>query len=132
MPKIRPYEPKPERKLSPMLDPGEKEYCLNLGQSMNSKKVTSALGYLDLKQICYCLAQALNKHIQFSKGEIFLDDLKQRTKMEAENSQVGNDIEFSYNLKADMKIDVEATKKKLADKEKMKLENQKKFEELQK
>ena len=90
---------------------------------MNSKKVTSALGYLDLKQICYCLAQALNKHIQFSKGEIFLDDLKQRTKMEAENSQVGNDIEFSYNLKADMKIDVEATKKKLADKEKMKLEN---------
>jgi hypothetical protein len=40
--------------------------------------------------------------------------------MEAENSQVGNDIEFSYNLKAGMKIDVEATKKKLADKEKMK------------
>jgi hypothetical protein len=27
--------------------------------------------------------------------------------MEAENSQVGNDIEFSYHLKADMKIDVE-------------------------
>lgn len=52
--------------------------------------------------------------------------------MEAENSQVGNDIEFSYNLKAGMKIDVEATKKKLADKEKMKQENQKKFEELQK
>ena len=43
--------------------------------------------------------------------------------MEAENSQVGNDIEFSYNLKADMKIDVEATRKKLADREKLKVEN---------
>ena len=49
MPEIRPYKPKPERKLSPMLDPGEKQYALNLGQSMDSKKVTSALGYLDLK-----------------------------------------------------------------------------------
>lgn len=56
MPKIRPYEQKNEKKLSPLLDPGEKAYALNLGQSMNSKKVTSALGYLDLKQICYCLA----------------------------------------------------------------------------
>jgi len=36
---------------------------------------------------------------------------------------VGNDIEFSYNLKADMKIDVEATRKKLADREKLKVEN---------
>ena len=40
--------------------------------------------------------------------------------MEAENSQVGNDLEFSYHLKADMKIDVEATRKKLADRELMK------------
>ena len=68
----------------------------------------------------------------FSRGELFLSDLKQRTKLEAENSQVGNDIEFSYNLKSDMKIDVEATRKKLAEREKKKVENQKKVEELQK
>ena len=52
--------------MSPMLDPAEKHHAMNLGQSMDSKKVTSALGYLDLKQICYCLAQALDKHIKFS------------------------------------------------------------------
>lgn len=57
-----------EKKMSPLLDAGEKEAMWNLGQSMDSKKVTSALGYLDLKQICYCLAQALAKHIQFSRG----------------------------------------------------------------
>ena len=32
--------------------------------------------------------------------------------MEADSSQVGNDIEFSYNLKTDLKIDIVAAKKK--------------------
>lgn len=68
---------KQERKLSPLLTADEKNLAWNLGQSMDSKKVTSALGYLDLKQICYCLAKALNKHIEFSRGFYFLDDLKQ-------------------------------------------------------
>ena len=60
------FNPAVEKKMSPMLDPAEKHHAMNLGQSMDSKKVTSALGYLDLKQICYCLAQALDKHIKFS------------------------------------------------------------------
>lgn len=51
-----------------MLDQKEKAQALNLGQSLDSKKVSSALGYLDLKQICFCLAKAINKHIEFSKG----------------------------------------------------------------
>ena len=63
------------RPLSPLLDIKEKNSAWNAGQSCDSKKVTSALGYLDLKQICYCLAQALNKHIEFSKGYYFLDEL---------------------------------------------------------
>ena len=41
--------PKPQRKLSPLLDNNEKDRAWNLGQSLDSKKVTSALGYLDLK-----------------------------------------------------------------------------------
>ena len=64
------------RPMSPLLAPREKEVAWNLGQSLDSKKVTSALGYLDLKQICYCLAQALSKHIEFSRGQFFLSDLK--------------------------------------------------------
>ncbi len=49
-------EEKPKRKLSPLIDKNERDKLWNLGQSLDSKKVTSALGYLDLKQICYCLA----------------------------------------------------------------------------
>jgi hypothetical protein len=37
----------------------------NTGYSLNSKKVTETLGFLDMKQICYCLAGALIKHIEF-------------------------------------------------------------------
>jgi hypothetical protein len=58
------------------LEVNEKNGAWNLGQSLDSKKVTSALGYLDLKQICFCLARALNRHIEFSRGYLFLDDLK--------------------------------------------------------
>jgi hypothetical protein len=38
-----------KKKLSPLLDKAEKEAMWNIGQSLDSKKVTSALGYLDLK-----------------------------------------------------------------------------------
>ena len=102
----------------------------NLGQSLDSKKVTSALGYLDLKQICYCLAQALNKHIEFSKANFFLSDLK--TEAQQKNENVGDQVEFSYNLGSGMKIDVAAAKEKQAEKEKKKQERQKEFEELKK
>ena len=44
------------------------------------------------------------KHIAFSKGQFFLDDLKRM-----EENQV-DDLAFSYNLGKDMKIDVEAAK----------------------
>ena len=109
-------KPEPEKKLSPLLEKGEKEAVWNLGQSLDSKKVTSALGYLDLKQICYCLAQALNKHIKFSRGQYFLDDLKRVAKQE-KNEIVGDQVEFSYNLGNDLKIDIEAAKQKQKDKE---------------
>jgi len=51
------------KKWDPLIDKEDRDKAWNLGHSLDSKKVTSALGYLDLKQICYCLAQALNKHI---------------------------------------------------------------------
>ena len=39
----------PEKKLSPMLSKEEQQMAKNLGQSLDSKKISSALGYLDLK-----------------------------------------------------------------------------------
>ena len=75
------------------------------------------MGYLDLKQICFCLAQALNKHIQFSKGHLFLNDLKNK-------KAAPEEVEFSYNLGKNMQIDVQRIK------EQKKQQNQKQFEEL--
>ena len=65
----------PRRPLSPLLDKAERDQAWKQGQSLDSKQVTSALGYLDLKQICDCLAHALLKHIEFARGYWHLDDL---------------------------------------------------------
>jgi hypothetical protein len=35
--------------MSPLLDKSEKEEAWNLGQSLDSKKINSSLGYIDLK-----------------------------------------------------------------------------------
>ena len=47
---------KKEKKFEPLIEKDERDAAWNAGHSLDSKKVTSALGYLDLKQICYCLA----------------------------------------------------------------------------
>jgi len=78
-----------------LIDKDERNKVWNLGQSLDSKKVTSALGYLDLKQICYCLAHTLMKHIEFSRGHYFLEDL-QRSQDQSQPS--GKQLEFTYNL----------------------------------
>lgn len=87
-----------------------------MGQSLDSKKVTSALGYLDLKQICFCLARALGRHIEFSQGCFFLDDLK-TMKQSDEQAQIDK-LEFSYNLGDQLKIDLDEAKKKQREKAK--------------
>ena len=74
--KVNKQEPAKEKKWDPLIEKDERDMAFNAGHSLDSKKVTSALGYLDLKQICYCLAQALNKHIEFSQGFFFLGDLQ--------------------------------------------------------
>lgn len=118
-PKVAPAK---ERKLSPLLAASEKQAAWELGQSLDSKKVTSALGYLDLKQICYCLARALARHIEFSRGHFFLDDLKV---MRKQNETKVENLDFSYNLGKDLKIDIEEAKKKQKEKKKKEDESKK-------
>ena len=79
--KIDDKESSKEKKFEPLIEKEERDKAWNLGHSLDSKKVTSALGYLDLKQICYCLAQALMKHIEFSQGHFFLGDLRENVKL---------------------------------------------------
>ena len=117
-----------------LIEKADRDKAWNLGHSLDSKKVTSALGYLDLKQICYCLAQALNKHIQFSQGQFFLGDLQDMVKQKKieEPSEVhanmkGEELEFTYNLGDKFRIDIEGAKKR---KEEREQESKKNFEEL--
>lgn len=127
------------KKWDPLIDKEDRDKAWNLGHSLDSKKVTSALGYLDLKQICYCLAQALNKHIQFSQGHFFLNDLQEYVKQKKlEESQAnfnnmkGEELEFTYNLGDNFKIDIEGAKKRKVEREEREQESKKNFEELKK
>jgi hypothetical protein len=50
---------------SSLLDPEERKEAWDRGHSVDAKKMTEALGFIDMKQICYCLASALMRHIEF-------------------------------------------------------------------
>jgi hypothetical protein len=93
---------------SPMLDKTTKEKLLNLGQSLDSKKMHDAIAYIDLRQLCKGFSKAIMRHIDFSKGLYFTDDLKKLNElMEAEGFEASAKLDFSYNLDANMKINVD-------------------------
>lgn len=116
--------------MSPLIDKDERDRLWNCGQSLDSKQVTSALGYLDLKQICYCLANALMKHIEFSQGFYFIDDLQEHLRTTAGGDSDRNpSFDFTYNIQDELKIDIEKAKKRKQEKEE---ESKKEFEALKK
>ena len=54
-------------------------------------------GFINLRFMCHCLARAIKRHLEFSKGEHwFLQDLQQE--------QDDIDLEFSYQLPPDLKL----------------------------
>lgn len=105
-----PEQPKPS---SPMLDERTKHKLINLGSSLDSKKMSDAIGYLDLRQLCKSFGKAIMRHIDFSKGLYFVDDLKKLNDlMEAEGFDVSGKLDFSYNLDANMQISLNRMNKK--------------------
>jgi hypothetical protein len=64
------------KKSSPVLDKETREKLINFGHSLDSKQLADALGYIDLRYLLRLFAKAINKHIEFSKGYLFMDDLK--------------------------------------------------------
>ena len=54
-------------------------------------------GFVNLRFMCHCLARAIKRHLEFSKGvHWFLQDLQQ------ESDDI--DLEFSYQLPPDLKL----------------------------
>ena len=56
-------------KWTPLLDKGEKLEARDYGYSFGSKKVSMGPGFVNLRFICHCLARAIKRHLEFSKGE---------------------------------------------------------------
>jgi len=70
--------------------------------------MSDAIAYIDLRQLCKSFAKAIMRHIQFSKGLYFIEDLKKLNElMEAEGFETSGKLDFSYNLEANMKISLE-------------------------
>lgn len=65
-----------DKRSSPVLDKESREKLINFGHSLDSKQLADALGYIDLRYLLRWFAKAVNKHIEFSKGYLFMDDLK--------------------------------------------------------
>lgn len=82
---------------SPLLASEEKNDALLYGYSFGSKKVAMGPGFINLRFMCHCLARAIKRHLDFSKGKHwFLQDLQ------AEADDI--DLEFSYQLPPDLKL----------------------------
>ena len=65
---------------SPMLDKTTKEKLKMLGQSLDSKHINQAIGNIDIRRLLKWFSKAIWKHIEFSEGFLFLEDLKFITK----------------------------------------------------
>jgi len=69
--------------------------------SYDSATLDSAIGMLDLKLLCRCLAYAIHKHIVFSQGHTLLSDLNNAPTPAAKEPQ-----NFAYNLNDMLKINI--------------------------
>ena len=88
---------------SPLLLKNEKEEAAEYGYSLDSKKVDETIGIIDIENICKWLAHAVLKHIDFSKGEVLIDDLV------AEDEDIP---QFSYDFDYNLRIDLEELQRK--------------------
>ena len=84
--------------------------AFDYGMSLDSKKVQQTIESVDLENMCKCLAYSLMKHIDFSRGELLVDDLV---------SEEEDIPQFSYKLGKELKIDLDeiADKKEIEQEE---------------
>lgn len=100
VPKVveKPLYEKKVPKSSPLISKEEKDYAMDFGLSFDSKKVNETIENVDMEVTCRCFAHAIKKHIDFSRGELLIDDLV------AEDQDIP---QFSYKLGEELKIDLE-------------------------
>lgn len=92
----------PSSNHSAIIDSAEKKKAVNYGYSLDKRIDRCVPIYDDLQMTSYGLAQAVLRHIKFSRGMLFIDDLaqKMRRKESIENTlkksnNISNKIELS-------------------------------------
>jgi hypothetical protein len=62
---------------SPLINKDERVEAKDYGYSFGSKKVNMGPAFVDLRVMNQCLARAIMKHLDFSRGNyLFLEDLQ--------------------------------------------------------
>ena len=56
-------------KWTPLLEKSEKATAIDYGYSFGSKKVAMGPGFMNLRFMCHCLARAIKRHLEFSRGD---------------------------------------------------------------
>lgn len=91
-----------ERKWSPLITKDEVKEAKDFGQSLGSKKVAQGPGYVNLRFMCYCLAKAIKKHLDFNPTNAhFLHDITTIV-------DNGPELGFTYDFK--MKVTLNPSK----------------------
>ncbi len=91
-------EPSLEKGISwtPLLEKDERTTAKEYGFSFGSKKVNMGPAFLNLDVMCRCLAKAVKKHLDYSKGKfLFIEDLQE----ESDRLQADFSYKFNTNLK---------------------------------
>ena len=89
---------------SPLLTKLEKDISKNLGSSLDSKKINDSIGILEIDLLCKCLSHIILKHIEFSQGEVLVDDIVDEDQ----------DIPiFSYGIPEHLNIDMEEIQREI-------------------
>jgi len=110
---------------SPMIDKKTKDKLKQLGQSLDSKQISQAIGNIDMRRLWKCFSKAICKHIEFSEGFLFLEDLKSVTnQIYAEHGIPEESINFSYGQGKELKISMQGKKIGKEEKEIMKKEGE--------
>ena len=115
---------KPFVPTSPVLHPHEKREAKEFGHSMDTKLLKDEFFFIDLEKMWFWLAISIQRHIHFSRGFLFLDDLAKFLKTGKwddrildweELSQSENELRFSYCFPDKLKLNNEITNRTIDD-----------------
>ena len=89
---------------SPLLHPDEKLMAREFGHSFDAHQKNPEWTQIELEKMSYCLALAVEKHIQFGRGHLFLSDLALGMKKMESESLTAEEMRFSYKFSNPLKI----------------------------